>query len=238
MRAAEQLVWLRAALNNGSLERADCDLPTVELLRKIQRVIRALDYGGNRDNPDQICGPLFLPGEIISLGLRIPPAVPGEVAPLWTSMDCTQRIRKADDPFDPFEGLGPPAESIPELQKSLAVLENDGEIGELAMRALRRTIKPELTTKRKRWVEFLRELRALSAELALPKVSPGVKVKRPGRKKADYETQQREAELAADWKRARDAGTHKADFAKQKGLKVKDLDALLDRVAWRNRPTE
>lgn len=58
--------------------------------------------------------------------------------------------------------------------------------------------------------------------------------KRPGRKKADYETVQREAQLATDWERARYIGTYKADFAKGKGLNVKDLDSLLARVRMRN----
>jgi hypothetical protein len=59
------------------------------------------------------------------------------------------------------------------------------------------------------------------------------KAKRPGRKKADYKTQQREAQLAADWKRAYEAGTYKADFARDNKLTVSKLDALLDRVAKR-----
>ena len=62
--------------------------------------------------------------------------------------------------------------------------------------------------------------------------------KRRGRRIADYATVQREAALAADWERARDAGTYKADFAKQNGLTVKQLDALLDRVAKRKRISE
>jgi hypothetical protein len=64
------------------------------------------------------------------------------------------------------------------------------------------------------------------------------KRKRRGRKKADYETVQKEAELAADWERARDAGIYKPDFAKDKNMTVRQLDALLDRVAKRKRPSE
>lgn len=64
--------------------------------------------------------------------------------------------------------------------------------------------------------------------------SVGTKIKRPGRKKADYETVQSEAELAADWKQAKEAGEYKPDFAKQKGMTPKDLDALLTRVRKRN----
>ena len=62
--------------------------------------------------------------------------------------------------------------------------------------------------------------------------------KRRGRKKADYATVKREATLAEDWKRAREAGRYKHDFAKDKDLTVKQLDALLDRVAKRKRTSE
>ena len=54
-----------------------------------------------------------------------------------------------------------------------------------------------------------------------------------GRRKADYETVQREAKLAADWERARESRVYKTDFAKQKGMALVQLDALLDRVAKR-----
>lgn len=54
----------------------------------------------------------------------------------------------------------------------------------------------------------------------------------------DYATVQREATLAEDWKRARDAGRYKLDFAKDKKLTVKHLDAPLDRVANRKRTSE
>lgn len=64
------------------------------------------------------------------------------------------------------------------------------------------------------------------------------KTKPRGRKKADYETQQREAQLAADWKQAKEAGTYKADFAKKCGLTQATLDALLDRVAKRKSASE
>jgi hypothetical protein len=57
--------------------------------------------------------------------------------------------------------------------------------------------------------------------------------KRPGRKKADYETVQKEAALAADWELARVAHVYKADFVKQHNLTIKKLGALLSRVAKR-----
>jgi hypothetical protein len=66
----------------------------------------------------------------------------------------------------------------------------------------------------------------------------GTSVKRSGRKKADFETIQKEAELAAAWKRAREAGVYKADFARDCKITVSRLDALLDRVAKRNRLSE
>lgn len=72
-------------------------------------------------------------------------------------------------------------------------------------------------------------------------VAESVKLLRPkrrGRKKADYETVQREAALAAAWARARDSGVYKGDFARDHGMSIKQLDALLDRVAKRNRHSE
>lgn len=59
-----------------------------------------------------------------------------------------------------------------------------------------------------------------------------------GRKKADYQTIQKEAELAENWERSRDAGVYKRVFARDNGLTVQQLNALLDRVAKRKRPSE
>ena len=59
--------------------------------------------------------------------------------------------------------------------------------------------------------------------------------KRRGRKKADYPEVQKEARLAADWRQARDKGVRKAEFAKDQGMKQKELDRLLDRVAARKK---
>jgi hypothetical protein len=64
--------------------------------------------------------------------------------------------------------------------------------------------------------------------------STAAKSKRRGRKKADYKTIQREAELAAKWERARKSNVSKAKFAKDKGGIAK-FDKLLDRVAKRER---
>lgn len=64
------------------------------------------------------------------------------------------------------------------------------------------------------------------------------KPKRPGRKKADYETVQKEAKIVAQWERARDAGAYKPVFAKDHGMTMKQLKQLLDRVAKRTRPSE
>jgi hypothetical protein len=62
--------------------------------------------------------------------------------------------------------------------------------------------------------------------------------KRRGRKKADYRTIQKEAAIAEEWARARDAGEYKVAFAKRKGMKREELDALLDRVRKRKSPSE
>lgn len=59
--------------------------------------------------------------------------------------------------------------------------------------------------------------------------------KRRGRKQADYETVQREAEIATNWEQARDCGVSKADFARENGLTVKELDKLIERVAKRKK---
>jgi hypothetical protein len=68
------------------------------------------------------------------------------------------------------------------------------------------------------------------------------KTRKPrGRKKADYPTEQREADVVADWKRAKARGVSKADFAndnKDRFAKggdpnVKQFNRLLNRVAHR-----
>jgi hypothetical protein len=54
--------------------------------------------------------------------------------------------------------------------------------------------------------------------------------RRRGRKKADYATTQREAEIAANWKRAHEGGAYKREWVKDNGMTAQALDALLDRV--------
>ena len=54
--------------------------------------------------------------------------------------------------------------------------------------------------------------------------------KRPGRRKADYEQKQAEAEIAKEWKRARGTGVYKVTFAKDKGYSPSEFRRLLDRV--------
>ncbi|MFZ1936667.1 MAG: hypothetical protein WCB27_17530 [Thermoguttaceae bacterium] len=82
--------------------------------------------------------------------------------------------------------------------------------------------------------DFNRNLQVASAPSANETPPPKCR----GRKKADYATEQREAKIAADWAKARDAGTYKGDFARDKQMKVADLDRLLDRVAARKKPSE
>jgi hypothetical protein len=62
--------------------------------------------------------------------------------------------------------------------------------------------------------------------------------KQRGPKKADHATVQREAGLAAEWKRAHDAGMYKGDFARDNRMKIADLDRLLKRVASRKKPLQ
>ena len=59
-----------------------------------------------------------------------------------------------------------------------------------------------------------------------------------GRPKADYKTVLWEAQFADDWTKAKDSGRPKSEFAQQNGMAVKQLDALLDRVAKRKRRSE
>jgi hypothetical protein len=68
--------------------------------------------------------------------------------------------------------------------------------------------------------------------------STPTKAKRRGRKKANYETVQKEDALAAKWKRARAAGTCKVDFAKQNKMTLKDFDRMLNRVRKRESTSE
>lgn len=82
--------------------------------------------------------------------------------------------------------------------------------------------------------DFNRNLRAANADSRGPQAKPN----RHGRKKADYETVQREAELTGEWERARESGVYKGDFAKDKGMTLKDFDRLLDRVRARERASE
>lgn len=79
------------------------------------------------------------------------------------------------------------------------------------------------------------ESKAETSELADGKAA---KPKRRGRKKADYKTELKEAALAADWQRARDAGAYKGDFARERGLTVAEFDKLLTRVRKRNSRAE
>jgi hypothetical protein len=78
---------------------------------------------------------------------------------------------------------------------------------------------------------------AASLEAEIKRLAEGER-KRRGRKKADYATQKREAQIAADWEQAKNAGTYKCDFARDKGMKTADLDKLLDRVAKRKKSSE
>lgn len=73
--------------------------------------------------------------------------------------------------------------------------------------------------------------------MAAPALTTG-EPRRRGRRKADHETVQQEAQVAADWERARDTGMYKGDFVKERGTTVAKLDALLDRVAKRKRASE
>jgi hypothetical protein len=68
--------------------------------------------------------------------------------------------------------------------------------------------------------------------------STDTKPKRRGRPKVDCETIEREAQLVADWERARDHGTYKGDFVNDRHMTTKELDKLLDRVRKRKCASE
>lgn len=62
--------------------------------------------------------------------------------------------------------------------------------------------------------------------------------KRSDRRKADYETVQREARIAADWERARESGVYKPEFAKERKMPLKELEKLLNRVSKRKKRSD
>lgn len=89
--------------------------------------------------------------------------------------------------------------------------------------------------------DFNRNLQSVAATPTTeprPDTTSAPNPNRRGRRKADYETIEREAQVAADWERAREAGTYKGDFAKERGTTAGKLDALLDRVAKRKSRSE
>jgi len=60
------------------------------------------------------------------------------------------------------------------------------------------------------------------------------KSKRRGRRKADDETVEREAEITEAWAKAKRSGVYKPDFARDKKISLKDFNNLLARVSRRN----
>ena len=149
--AGVQFVRLRAMLNGGELDRADCDLATLAVLRHVWHTLKRLNYGSHHELPDEYCGPLFLPGEI---------------RPLTEGMGT----RGADERYDPHSELKSivPVSTLGESPAQLEQIVGQGgpnRTTELAHRALRRINKTHLTTKRQQWSELPQELRRLSAGL-------------------------------------------------------------------------
>ncbi|GAA4435827.1 hypothetical protein [Bremerella cremea] len=62
--------------------------------------------------------------------------------------------------------------------------------------------------------------------------------KRRGRKKADYATQEKENRIFDAWKRARDSGASKAQFASDQGMPEAELNRLIERVSKRKSRSE
>jgi hypothetical protein len=153
--AGVQLNRLRAALNNGELDLADCDLATLGLLRRIWAELEDLDYGSHCDSPSIYCGPLFLPGEL-------------------SSLDDGSRIRGADETYDYVAELrvNLPQSAIDDAQSDLKPETDDAvsdRIAQLARRAIQQLDEPRLTTKRERWYELPQELRRLAAQVGSPR---------------------------------------------------------------------
>jgi len=63
---------------------------------------------------------------------------------------------------------------------------------------------------------------------------PKPTTRRRGRKKADYATEQREADIAAAWAVAREGGAYRAEWAREHGMTDAVLAKLLDRVRHRD----
>jgi hypothetical protein len=82
-------------------------------------------------------------------------------------------------------------------------------------------------------LRYNKYLREANADLNSSGIPNSPKAERRGRKKADYDTIQREAKLAADWKRARERGILKSKFARDSGTTVAEFDKFLDRVSKR-----
>ena len=79
---------------------------------------------------------------------------------------------------------------------------------------------------------------AFSATASLDAERVKTPTKRLGRRKADCDTEVREAKIAKDWMQARAAGVYKGHFAKDKKMTQKELQKILDRVAKRNSRSE
>lgn len=149
--AGLQLVRLRAALNNGALDRADCDLATLTILRRVWHSLERVRYGSHHDQPDKYRGPFFFPHEVGPLDEGLP-------------------LRTADERYDRYEELRPKVEKGAAIDGLCQLEQKPGDeipdrTIELADRALRRINKPHLTTKRAEWSDFPNELRKLSAKL-------------------------------------------------------------------------
>lgn len=83
-------------------------------------------------------------------------------------------------------------------------------------------------------MERLAELAAMKKSVDDGDESPATgKRKRPGRPKADAETEHNEARLKAEWRQAHEAGIRKPEFAADHGMTLSEFDGLLDRVRKR-----
>ena len=97
------------------------------------------------------------------------------------------------------------------------------------------------------WLQSMRGILAIAARSPVKPDSRATtdgaaesdaKKKQRGRPNANYETVQREAELAADWQLTKESKGYKSDFANDNDMTVKEFNKLLDRVSARERRSD
>lgn len=112
----------------------------------------------------------------------------------------------------------------------------DGPHGLIGGKKLPKQLLMDLVAAAKR-LQASHALPMESDQADMPATALSPKPKRRGRK-ADYDTVQYEKRITEEWVQARATGVYKVDFAKEKNIKVRELNLLLDRIAARNRRSD